>query len=152
MIVIVAGKGRKSGKTTAVCDIIAATNELHWTAVKITSHPHGAEIRGPVVIEDHEPNAGTDTGRYVAAGAYRGVWVRCSRADIARTMAPFIHGNVIIESNSAAGVLPADLIVFIDTLDGEAKASAETVSSIAHIQIDRVNEFVIERVRALISS
>ena len=97
MIVAVAGQCRKAGKTTAVCDIVAATTEARWIAFKISPHPH-------------EPNssADPDTDRYLRAGA----------AESHLLMAVPEHfpqgRNVIVETNQP---LPADLTVFIAAED-----------------------------------
>ena len=56
------------GKTALVCGLIAALPEFFWTAVKISSHFHG---RGEAVWEEATPGNGTDTARYLAAGARR---------------------------------------------------------------------------------
>lgn len=151
MTVIVGGQGRNSGKTTAVCEIVAATQHARWTAVKLTAHAHGADLTEPVIFEEPEAGAATDTGRYLAAGAHRAFWVRCHPDDIARAVAPLVAGAVIIESNSAAGLIEADLIIFIRIDSGEAKPSAERASSMADLQVNRVDGIVLERVRSLLS-
>jgi molybdopterin-guanine dinucleotide biosynthesis protein len=152
LIVIVGGQGRNSGKTTAVCEIIAATQHARWTAIKLTAHAHGADLTEPVVLEEREAGATTDTARYLAAGAHRAFWVRCRPADIAPAVTPLIEGNVIIESNSAAGVIQAELIIFIRSDSGQAKPSAERVSSMADLHVSRIDPVVLERVRSLLSA
>lgn len=109
MIVVVAGQTRNVGKTQAVCDIIAATREAGWIAVKITPHAHEAA-----------PDSEHDTGRYLAAGAVE---------------AHLIHGrppvelpngrNRIIESNAILDQLDPDLLFFlVDPENDEWKISA----------------------------
>ena len=44
-LIVVGGQCRKVGKTALIVDIIQATPELRWTAVKITPH---AESRCPI--------------------------------------------------------------------------------------------------------
>ena len=41
MILLVGGNARNVGKTTLVKNIIAATRDTNWVAVKISGHPHG---------------------------------------------------------------------------------------------------------------
>jgi molybdopterin-guanine dinucleotide biosynthesis protein len=65
-IFVVGGSGRSVGKTTLVCGLIAVLPEYRWIAMKITRHVHGE--RKPV-WEETEPGEGTDTARYLAAGA-----------------------------------------------------------------------------------
>ena len=58
MIVVVGGSSRKVGKTTVMCEIISATREAAWTALKISPH-------------DHQHGHFGDTDRYTAAGAVK---------------------------------------------------------------------------------
>jgi hypothetical protein len=151
LTVIVAGQGRKSGKTTTVCAIIAGTQNARWTAIKVTTHDHGADLTEPVVVEEHEAGTAKDTARYLAAGAKRALWIRCRQSDIARAVTPLLEGNVIIESNSAVGGVPAELIVFIRSDSSPNKPSAQNASAMAHIHVDSIDTEVLRRVRALIS-
>jgi hypothetical protein len=154
MTIVVAGQSRKAGKSTAVCDIIAATPEARWTAVKLTSHEHGADLSRPVVIEERQPNHDTDTGRYLQAGAVRAVWVRCRAEDMAYTLGPLIRGNVIVESNSAADIIASDLVVFVAAPDAaEWKPSAQRAAALANITVHgRITDDVLLRVRQAISA
>lgn len=104
MIVVVGGSSRNAGKTTVICEIIAATREARWTAVKVSSHMH-------------EQSAYGDTERYLSAGA--------ARALLVETYEPRDYsGNVILESNSVLDVVTPDLFVFVDG-GGDWKRSAE---------------------------
>lgn len=149
MIIVVGGQTRKAGKSTAVCEIIASTPEACWTAVKLTSHEHGADLTRPVVLEEREPHHDTDTGRYLQAGAVRAFWVRCRAEDIMDALAPLLRGNMIVESNSAVGVIAADLVVFIAARDNaEWKPSAERAAALASVIVHgHVSEAVLSRVR-----
>jgi hypothetical protein len=151
--VIVGGYGRKAGKSTAVCDIIAATPEARWTAVKLTSHEHGANLKRPVVAEEQEPND-TDTGRYLRAGAARAFWVRSRAEDIGNALTPLMSGNVIVESNSGVGIIAADLILFIGAADAaDSEPSAARAAALAHITVHgRITEEILLRIRQGISA
>lgn len=71
-IIIVGGGGRGAGKTALVCGLMRALPEIAWTAVKVTTHEHGHEHGKPTPIwEETESGEGSDTGRYLAAGARR---------------------------------------------------------------------------------
>ena len=150
MTLIVAGLGRQSGKTTAVCNIIAATRSAHWTAVKVTPHGHGVDITEPIVLREPEAGPDADTRRYLAAGAERAFWVRCKPADIAHAVAPLMSGNVVLESNSAAGVVPADLILFVISACSHSKPSSGRARLLADVEIERVDADVVDRVRGLL--
>ena len=131
-IVIVGGHSRNVGKTSVVSGLIAAMPERNWTAFKITQFGHGVcSANGEpcdcdtgdhlvAVSEERSLSSGTDTARYLAAGARRSVWVRTRQGMLATAM-PRIRkelaaaGNVILESNSVLRFLRPDL--FLSVLD-----------------------------------
>ncbi|WP_321476380.1 hypothetical protein [uncultured Paludibaculum sp.] len=72
MRIIVGGLGRKTGKTTLVCRIIALSPERAWTAVKISHH---APLEGTAYTLQSDASEG-DTKRFLASGAARAYWLR----------------------------------------------------------------------------
>jgi hypothetical protein len=134
MIVVVGGQSRKVGKTRAVCDIIRAVPDGRWSAVKVTSHGHGAEISDPVVSEETKASGDSDTGRYLEAGAVRALWIRARPEHLSRELP--LEGNLIVESNAAAEVLTPDLFVFVADTGADSKPSAECASR-ADFIVDR---------------
>jgi hypothetical protein len=134
-IVVVGGHTRNIGKTSVVAGLIAAIPEMHWTAFKITQFGHGmcsangepcdcetAEHTIAVSEERVGGDATTDSGRYLAAGAVRSLWVRTRAGDLSEAM-PRIRKeiqraeNVVIESNSILRFLRPDL--YLSVLDPE---------------------------------
>lgn len=125
-IVVIGGHTRNIGKTSVIASLIAATRELRWTAIKITQFGHGVcSANGepcdcetadhPLAIsEERDPATGTDTSRYLLAGAVRSFWVRTRQGDLAAAM-PGVRRefarseNVIVESNSVLRFLQPDL-------------------------------------------
>jgi molybdopterin-guanine dinucleotide biosynthesis protein len=103
MTIVVGGSSRKAGKTTVMCEIIAATREAAWTAIKLTPH-------------EHEDSRTGDTERYLAAGAASALMAKTLPARLEAT-------NLIIESNSVLATLAPDLFVFVQS-EGEQKPSA----------------------------
>lgn len=98
MIVVVGGQARKVGKTRAVCEIIAATPEARWVVYKMSPHFHGRV----------EPGQGGDTGRFLRAGAAEAFLIESEE------IPALPQGrNVIIESNTAAAQICADLFLFV---------------------------------------
>jgi hypothetical protein len=139
-IVVIGGQSRNIGKTSVVCALISALQERRWTAVKITQCKHdvanGEDCdcefaeRSVAVSEERDAAGGTDSSRYLAAGAVRSFWVR-TRLGQLREAKPRILAeinqaeNVILESNSVLGFLKPD--VYASVLDVELadfKASA----------------------------
>lgn len=129
-IIVVGGSGRGAGKTALVCGLIRALPEFAWTAVKITSHGHG---RAQSVFEEPMAGQGTDTARYLAAGARRALLVTAGDdalgpivQQILRECAP--PGCVIFESNRILEHLRPDLcLAAASSLKGQRKPSFDIV-------------------------
>jgi hypothetical protein len=101
------------GKTSLVCGLIAALKEFHWTAVKITSHDYG---RPEPIWEETKAGQGTDTARYLAAGAKRALLVTVRDGDLGdgarlRELGGVVgpSADLIFESNAIAGLVKANV-------------------------------------------
>ena len=128
MIVVVGSQSRKLGKTTAVCEILQATKDRAWIAVKISPHAHGAGLADPILAEATAPD-GTDSGRYIAAGAARSYWIRSAPDRIEEALRRIPPGNWIIESNSVLNVISPDAVVFLaDASIADAKPSGRALA------------------------
>src|SRR5947209_5802568 len=94
-ILVVGGHTRSIGKTALIVDVIRAFPEAAWTAGKITQFGHGVCSRGSggcdcapdehTVALDWESGVSTDTdsGRFLAAGAQRSLWLRTKQGRLA---------------------------------------------------------------------
>src|SRR6185436_8434765 len=117
ILVLVGGHSRNVGKTSVVEGIIRALPEMDWTAVKITQFGHGVcSINGEAcgcevnehqfeISEESERDTGTDTSRFLSAGAKRSLWVRTKQGELVTALPSFrneIENDqfVIVESNS----------------------------------------------------
>jgi hypothetical protein len=150
-IVVVGGHTRNIGKTSVVAGLIAALPEMAWTAIKITQFGHGVcSANGePCDCEtaDHtiaisDAANGTDTSRYLAAGAARAFWVRSRQGQLNEAM-PRVRillaglENVILESNSVLRFLRPDLsLCVLDPSISDFKASATRY-------LDRVDALIV---------
>jgi len=129
-IIVVGGSGRGAGKTALICGLIRALPELPWTAVKITSHAHG--VAEPV-FEETVAGHGTDTGRYLAAGARRALLVKAHEDTYSSLLRTILdeqspQSNLVFESNSVLNHLRPSLCLAVATrLQGGHKASYELV-------------------------
>ena len=141
-VVVVGGHSRNVGKTSVVAGLIARLPEFHWTAFKITQYGHGfctadgkpcqcqtADSCVAVNFE-HDPGSGTDTSRFLAAGAARSIWVR-TRIGMLEEAMPRIEqelaasDNAILESNSVLEFLWPDLyLTVLDPAVADFKDSA----------------------------
>jgi hypothetical protein len=119
------------GKTTVACEIIAATREAEWTAIKITPHAHERSLYG-------------DTERYLEAGAAKALLIGGNET------LELPKGNTLIESNSILDLIDPDLFVFVDS-GGEWKCSASRVAGKAQCVVrGHATSELIEQVRTFI--
>jgi hypothetical protein len=153
-IVVVGGHSRSVGKTSVAAAIIARLPEMRWTAFKITQFGHGfctadgepcdcqTDEHTVAVSEERDRSSGTDSARYLAAGAVRSFWVRTRIGNLAAAM-PRLRKelataeNVIVESNSIMGVLRPDL--YLSVLD---PATADFKDS-ARLFLDRADALLL---------
>ena len=76
-LLLIAGTGTKSGKTTMACRIIEQFTKLNITSIKITPHFHETtpglktiyEEKGFVIYEETDPDSTKDTSRMLRSGA-----------------------------------------------------------------------------------
>jgi len=141
-IVVIGGHSRNIGKTSAVCALISALPDRHWTAIKITQFGHGiCSANGEpcdcetgdhtvAISEERDATTGTDSSRYLAAGAARSLWARTRVGQLAEAM-PRIRAviardkNVVLESNSVLRFLQPDFYAAVlDPGVADFKASA----------------------------
>ncbi|MCB9383516.1 MAG: hypothetical protein H6509_02800 [Bryobacterales bacterium] len=113
MIVAIGAHSRKAGKTSIVCALLRATPEVAWTAVKISSNRRGRP-GGLAVHEEDRAGLDRDTGRFLAAGAARAVWMRARDEEMAAAAAELrriaAEGEaVLVESNRIVEHLDPDL-------------------------------------------
>jgi molybdopterin-guanine dinucleotide biosynthesis protein len=131
-MVMVGGHTRNIGKTSVVEGIIKAMSEIKWTAVKITQFGHGVcSVNGEScecataehqfsITTERQLGSGTDTARFLAAGATRSLWVRTRQGELFTALASLkreIEDDefVIVESNSLRRFLKPEL--YLQVLD-----------------------------------
>ena len=155
-ILVVGGHSRNIGKTSVVAGLIAALPEMRWTAFKVTQFGHGiCSANGEpcdcetadhtiAVSEEREGASGTDSARYLAAGAVRSFWVRTRQGQLAEAM-PRIRKeleraeNAVIESNSILRFLRPD--VYLSVLDPEVADFKES----ARLYLDRADAVLVPK-------
>ncbi|HEX5733930.1 MAG TPA: hypothetical protein VF131_13940 [Blastocatellia bacterium] len=148
-IVMVGGHTRNIGKTSVIEGIIRALPGMNWTAVKITQFGHGiCSINGEAcdcavtehqfsISEERKKESGTDTARFLAAGARRSVWVRTRQGELFTALAALrkeIEGDefVIVESNSLRRFMkPTLYLQVLDPFNADFKASARQFFDLA---------------------
>jgi hypothetical protein len=162
----VGGHTRSIGKTQLVCDIIAAFPKAAWIAGKITQYGHGVCAQNgencDCAPEEHvcaldwetRADTGTDSARFLAAGAKRSFWLRTKQGYLAEGL-PLLRDAlreivrkeggeenraVILESNSLMQfVKPSLYFAVIDPLREDFKESAQIALDRAHALVLRGN-------------
>lgn len=153
-VVVVGGHSRNIGKTSVMEGLIRGTPWMHWTAFKVTQFGHGmCSANGEpcdcetaehtvAVSEERDASTGTDSSRYLAAGAVRSLWVRTRMGDLAEAM-PRIRKeleraeNAVIESNSILRFLRPDL--YLSVLDPEVDDFKDS----ARLYLDRADAVLV---------
>ena len=155
MLVAVGGHSRDVGKTSVVCGIIAAIPEARWQAIKITQHGHNvcsehghacgcaaSDPSHPYALDEQVKADGSDSGRYLAAGAERSYWLRTAQGELGHAvpvLRELLSGaeNTIVESNSVLRFFqPSVYISVLDFANTDIKESARSY-------LDRADAYVI---------
>ena len=142
-IVVVGGHSRNVGKTSVVAGLISALPEFGWTAMKITQYGHNeCSVHGEpcqctvadgdfAIEEETNADGGSDTSRFLKAGANKVYWVRTRQGFLAEVV-PQVRErlaearNSIIESNSILKfVRPQLYLTVLDPGTSDFKASAQ---------------------------
>lgn len=117
-VIVVGGHTRSIGKTQLVCDVIAAFPTANWIAGKITQYGHGVCAQNGedcdcaptehVCALDWETHAdtGTDSSRFLAAGARRSFWLRTKQGFLAEGL-PLLRAAVAEARATSYGAMPA---------------------------------------------
>ena len=162
--IVIGGHTRSIGKTQLVCDVIAAFPRTNWVAGKITQYGHGVCAQNGencdcaptehVCALDWEAhaNTGTDSARFLAAGARRSFWLRTKQGFLAEGL-PLLRAAVqqaasepnveelsfILESNSLLQFLkPSLYFAVVDPAKEDFKDSAR-------VALDRADVIVLRR-------
>jgi hypothetical protein len=140
-ILVVGGSHRGVGKTALVCGLMGALPEYKWIAIKITSHDHGLPA---TVWEEMQAGQGTDTARYMSAGAMRAFLITASDGEIKERLAELERmvgpdDSVIYESNRVVDFIKPDLFLLVDDPGAEqaAKLSFMRVASVADAMVSQ---------------
>jgi hypothetical protein len=161
-VIVVGGHTRSIGKTQLVCDVISAFPQANWIAGKITQYGHGVCAQNgsncDCAPDEHicaieweaQPQSGTDSSRFLAAGAKRSFWLRTKQGFLAEGL-PLMREALqkalvandqdspplILESNSLLQFLkPSLYFAVIDPAREDFKDSAR-------VALDRADALVL---------
>ncbi|PYU68713.1 MAG: hypothetical protein DMG49_15420 [Acidobacteria bacterium] len=160
-MIVVGGHTRSIGKTQLVCDVISAFRPANWIAGKITQYGHGVCAQNGencgCAPDEHvcaihwetQPDTGTDSARFLAAGARRSFWLRTKQGFLAEGL-PLLRAALQETLPDAVGELPP-LIVESNSLLQFLKPSLyfavvdpakEDFKDSARIALDRADALV----------
>ena len=161
-VIVVGGHTRSIGKTQLVCDIISAFPRANWIAGKITQYGHGVCAQNGTSCDcapdehicaiewEQQSQSGTDSARFLAAGAKRSFWLRTKQGFLAEGL-PLMRdalrqefakteeksSTLILESNSLLQFLkPSLYFAVIDPAREDFKDSAR-------VALDRADALVL---------
>ena len=161
-LIVVGGHTRSIGKTQLVCDLVAALPEANFIAGKITQYGHGVcaqngehcgcapDEHASAFSWEESATSGTDSARFLAAGARRAFWLRTKQGFLAEGLPVLRESlnsltteategplNVIVESNSLLQFLkPSLYLAVLDPRIEDFKPSAQKA-------LDRADAFVL---------
>ena len=156
------GHTRSIGKTQLVCDIISAFPRANWIAGKITQYGHGVCAQNGTSCDcapdehicaiewEQQSQSGTDSARFLAAGAKRSFWLRTKQGFLAEGL-PLMRdalrqafakteeksSTLILESNSLLQFLKPSL--YFAVID----PSREDFKDSARVALDRADALVL---------
>lgn len=125
-VIIVGGHTRSIGKTQLVCDIITAFPQVRWIAGKITQYGHGVCAQNgqncDCAPDEHvsalewelHPESGTDSARFLVAGAKCSFWLRTKQGFLAEGL-PLMR-SALSEAASDSGAQPEAVILESNSL------------------------------------
>jgi len=164
-VIVVGGHTRSIGKTQLVCDLIAALPGAQFVAGKITQYGHGVcaqngencgcapDEHSRAFTWESDATSGTDSARFLAAGASRAFWLRTKQGYLAEGM-PLLREamreisrekdassfNLIIESNSLLHFLkPSMYLAVLDPERQDFKPTAQSFLDRADVLVLRHN-------------
>ena len=116
-VIVVGGHTRGIGKTQLVCDVISAFRLANWIAGKITQYGHGVCAQNgencACAPDEHvsainwelQADTGTDSARFLSAGARRSFWLRTKQGFLAEGL-PLLRTALQETTADAQGELP----------------------------------------------
>ena len=161
-LIVVGGHTRSIGKTQLVCDVISAFRAANWIAGKITQYGHGVCAQNGencgCAPDEHvcainwetQADTGTDSARFLAAGAHRSFWLRTKQGFLAEGL-PLLRAAlqqtieagttelrpVIVESNSLLQFLKPSLYLAV------VDPGKEDFKDSARVALDRADALVL---------
>jgi len=126
-LIVVGGHTRSIGKTQLVCDVIRAFPRTEWVAGKITQYGHGVCARNGENCDcaptehvcaldwETQSDTGTDSARFLQAGAKRSFWLRTKQGYLAEGLPLLREALTAIATGSSKHSADANLAVIVES-------------------------------------
>lgn len=117
-LLLIAGNGRESGKTTLACRLIARIGaKVPVVAIKISPHKH-VETDGISIVEESSRTSGKDSARMLAAGALQSLYITAEDGDL-KELVPLlaelsVHHYILCESGGLRKIVKPGLFVIVN--------------------------------------
>ena len=148
-LLIVAGTGNKSGKTTMACKLIEQFSDHDVTSVKITPHFHEttpglimiSEKPGYSIYEETNPETSKDTSRMLKAGASKVFFAKVNDNSLLQAfkeIMSFIPAEVpvICESPALCHYIEPGLFIIMRSDSNDNQKDIKKLQSLPHVKFD----------------
>jgi hypothetical protein len=146
-LLLVAGTGRNSGKTTIICKIIEQFRDLEITSVKISPHFHPPSdgLRsycrkpGYEIFEETNRHSLKDSSRMLQSGAKKAYYIQTTEENINQAFSE-VYLNiqfdkpVICESPSLINYIKPGLFIIMTSPSGNNLKKIENLKRFPHIE------------------
>lgn len=148
-LLLIAGTGTKSGKTSVACKIIGQLKSLKITAIKISPHFHEtteglvlvSERKGSAIYEETDESSSKDTSRMLRAGAskvfFAKVWDN-QLLDVFNTIMETIPTNspVICESPALRNFIEPGVFIIMASQTTNKQKNISHLQSLSHLMFN----------------
>jgi hypothetical protein len=145
-LLLIAGMGTKSGKTSLACKIIEQYKELNIYSIKVTPHFHEttkgliqlSEKKGYSIYEETNRNSSKDTSRMLNSGAYKVYFAKVwdnQLLDVFNEIMKYIPMNVpiICESPALRYYIDPGVFVIMTSDNVNKQKDVNTLQSLPHV-------------------
>jgi len=148
-LLLIAGTGNKSGKTTLACRIIGQLRHEGVIGVKITPHFHEttpglvmlSETGGFSIYEETSTEAGKDTSRMLNAGAKRVFFAKVTDNDLLSAFKAILDhipedAPVVCESPALRYFAEPGLFIIMDSDKSNNKKNIKQLQELPHVKFN----------------
>jgi len=148
-LLLIAGTGNKSGKTTLACRIIGQFRNEGVIGIKITPHFHEttpglvllSEAVGFSIYEETNAGTGKDTSRMLKAGAKRVFFAKVTDNDILSAFKIIIgyvpeNAPIVCESPALRYFTEPGLFIIMDSENSNNKKNINQLQGLPHVKFN----------------